>query len=82
MVTKGKKSLSSKKVLKSNTEDKSMQKQAVEAFENVKEKFHVAQKHLEKQIKENPKKAILIAGAIGIALGGITVYALTRKKKK
>lgn len=69
------------KIVKASKVDKSTQQKALDALRMVKTKFSAAEKEMEKNIKENPKKAILIAGAIGAALGGLTVFALTRKRK-
>ncbi len=65
------------KDLKQVTEAKA--KKAVAAAQH---KFNEVKKDMDAHIKKEPEKAVLLAAAVGAALGAVSVYLLTKKKKE
>ena len=62
---------------------KKLQDQAKKKIALMKKKFMSAEKKAKDLIKNNPHKAVLIAGAVGAAIGtGITAAIKMHKKKK
>lgn len=59
---------------------KQAQAAAKKAFALAKTKFRAAEKAVNKHIKKDPAKAMLIAAGIGAAIGAVTMLALKRKK--
>ncbi|MFA5411795.1 MAG: hypothetical protein WC350_00395 [Candidatus Micrarchaeia archaeon] len=53
---------------------------AKKAIVTARAKFKAAEKAVNKHIKNDPEKAVLIAAGIGAAIGAITMLALKRKK--
>jgi ElaB/YqjD/DUF883 family membrane-anchored ribosome-binding protein len=60
---------------------KKAQAAAKKALTLVRTKFRNAEKEIDRHIKNNPEKAVLLAAGIGAAIGAVTTYALTRKKQ-
>jgi ElaB/YqjD/DUF883 family membrane-anchored ribosome-binding protein len=56
-------------------------KKAKAALAAAKAKFNKAHAAIDKKIETHPDKAVLVAGALGAAVGGLAVYALLKKKK-
>jgi|GEM_PF-1653613 len=57
-------------------------KDAKKALATAKAKFKAAEKHLDKKIQSHPEQAVLVAGAIGAAVGGLVAYSVLKNKKK
>jgi len=57
-------------------------KDAKAALAKAKAKFKEAEKHLDKKIQSHPEQAVLVAGAIGAAVGGLVAYSVLKNKKK
>ena len=57
-------------------------KKAKEALAVAKVKFAAAHKSIDKKIETHPDQAVLIAAALGAAVGALATYAVTKKKKK
>jgi len=64
----------------SKTEKENVKKAQV-AVENMRKKFEVAEKKAMVHVKNNPEKALLLAAAVGAAIGAATVYVLSNKKE-
>ena len=60
---------------------KQAQAAAKKAFAAAKTKFRAAETQVNKHIKKDPAKAVLIAAGIGAAIGAITMLALSKKKQ-
>lgn len=60
---------------------KQAQAAARKAFAVAKIKFRTAEKEVNKHIKKDPAKAVLLAAGIGAAIGAVTMLALSRKRK-
>ena len=56
-------------------------KKAKAALAAAKAKFQKAHAAIDKKIETHPDKAVLVAGALGAAIGGLAVYTLLKKKK-
>jgi ElaB/YqjD/DUF883 family membrane-anchored ribosome-binding protein len=62
---------------------KKLQAQAKKKLEMMKKKFKQTELKAKDLIKENPEKAVLIAGAVGAAIGtGVTAAIRMSRKKK
>ncbi|MFA6065269.1 MAG: hypothetical protein WCW44_03820 [archaeon] len=57
-------------------------KKAKAALAAAKAKFNKTHAAIDKKIETHPDKAVLVAGALGAAIGGIAVYSLLKGKKK
>ena len=60
---------------------KQAQAAARKAFAAAKTKFNKAEKEVNKHIKKDPAKAVLLAAGIGAAIGAITMLVLSKKKQ-
>jgi len=60
---------------------KQAQAAARKAFAAAKTKFRAAETQVNKHIKKDPAKAVLIAAGVGAAIGAITMLALSKKKQ-
>lgn len=54
---------------------------AKKAIADAEKKFAAARKTMDKHIKDEPEKAVLLAAAVGAAIGAVTMLALTKKKQ-
>jgi ElaB/YqjD/DUF883 family membrane-anchored ribosome-binding protein len=54
---------------------------AKKAFAVAKTKFRTAENEVNKHIKKDPAKAVMIAAAVGAAIGAVTMLALSKKKQ-
>lgn len=59
---------------------KRARKEAVNALAIAKRKFSDVEHVVNKKIRNDPEKAVLIAAGIGAAIGAIMTYALARKR--
>jgi len=58
-------------------------KRAVQAkFKLAKKKLAMAERKATGYVKHNPKKAVGIATAVGVAIGAAAVYGLMRKRRR
>jgi ElaB/YqjD/DUF883 family membrane-anchored ribosome-binding protein len=58
------------------------QKQATKMLDKAQVQLKQARKNIEGKIKTNPHEAMLIASAIGVAVGALATYGILNKKKK
>lgn len=65
-----------------NADVEKMKKQAQQAMANAKAHLRKAEKDVAAKIKKNPEQAVLIAAAVGAAVGALATFAVTRGKKK
>ncbi len=57
-------------------------KKAKAALAAAKAKFQKAHAAIDKKIETHPDKAVLVAGALGAAIGGLVAYKLLKGKKQ
>jgi len=57
-------------------------KRAKAAMAQAKVKFKAAEKVMDKKIQTHPEQAVLIAGAIGAAIGALATYEVLKSKGK
>ncbi len=55
---------------------------AKKAFALAKIKFRDAEKQVNKHIKQDPDKALLLAAGVGAAIGAATAFALSHKRRQ
>jgi len=58
-----------------------MTKQAAKIVSDAKVQLKNAQKGIDEKIKSNPEEAVVIAAAVGVALGALATYGVLKKKK-
>lgn len=58
------------------------QKEAAKVMNKAQAQLNQAKKNIEAKIKTNPKEAIMVASAIGVALGALATYGILKSKKK
>lgn len=51
------------------------------AIKDAEKKFATVRKTMDSHIKKEPEKAVILAAAVGAAIGAITMLALTKKKQ-
>ncbi len=66
---------------KMNMEVEKVKAQAQKAMVTAKAHLKKAEKDVAAKIKKNPEQAVLIAAAVGAAVGAIATFAATRRKK-
>ena len=59
-----------------------VKKDAKEALAKAKIEFNQAEKIIDKKIRTHPEEAVLVAAAIGAAIGALATYSALKKKKK
>lgn len=59
-----------------------VKKDAKEALAAAKAEFNQAEKIIDKKIRTHPEEAVLVAAAIGAAVGALATYGALKKKKK
>ena len=64
-----------------NVDMEKMKAQAEKAMQTAKAHLKKAEKDVAARIRKNPEQAVLIAAAVGAAVGAIATFAATRKKK-
>ena len=64
-----------------NVDLEKMKAQAEKAMQTAKAHLKKAEKDVAARIRKNPEQAVLIAAAVGAAVGAIATFAATRKKK-
>ncbi len=60
---------------------KDVEIKAKKAIADAEKKFATARKTMDNHIKNEPEKAVLIAAAVGAAIGAITMMALHKRKE-
>ena len=70
--------MASKIKLVKNEDVEMVRAEAKKAMEVAKAKFAEAEKHVEKEIRANLKRAVLVAAGLGAAVGALTAYLLLR----
>ncbi|MFA6530090.1 MAG: hypothetical protein WCT31_00025 [Candidatus Micrarchaeia archaeon] len=55
---------------------------ARKAIAEAEKKFAHVKKSMDAHIKEEPEKAVLVAAAVGAAIGAIATLAITHRKKE
>lgn len=66
---------------KVNMDVEKVKVQAQKAMVTAKAHLKKAEKEVAAKIRKNPEQAVLIAAAVGAAVGAIATFAVTRKKK-
>jgi len=61
---------------------KEAEAKAKKAVAEAEKKFAHVRKSMDEHIKKEPEKAVILAAAIGAAIGAVTMLALTKKKKE
>lgn len=61
---------------------KEAEAKAKKAIAEAEEKFKKARKDMDAHIKKEPEKAVILAAAVGAAIGAVTMLALTKKKNQ
>jgi|GEM_PF-6385757 ElaB/YqjD/DUF883 family membrane-anchored ribosome-binding protein len=55
---------------------------AKKAIAEAEARFKKARKDMDAHIRKEPEKAVILAAAVGAAIGAVTMLALTRKKSQ
>ena len=58
------------------------QKEAAKVMNKAQAQLKQARKNIEARVKTNPKEAVMVASAIGVALGALATYGIVKSKKK
>ncbi len=58
------------------------QKEAAKVMNKAQAQLKQARKNIEARVKTNPKEAVMVASAIGVALGALATYGILKSKKK
>lgn len=58
------------------------QKKAAKVLDKAQAHLKQARKNIDAKIKTNPEEAVMIASAIGVALGALATYGILKSKKK
>ena len=83
MKSKAKKSKVANKIAVLAQKDAAIaRKRAKAAMAQAKVKFKAAEKAMDKKIQTHPEQAVLIAGAIGAAIGALATYEVLKSKGK
>ncbi len=64
-----------------NIDVEKVKAQAEKAMQTAKAHLKKAEKDVAARIRKNPEQAVLIAAAVGAAVGAIATFVATRKKK-
>ncbi len=65
-----------------NKNIKNAEKKAKKALQDAEAKFAELKKNVHTQIRKEPEKAVVVAAALGAAVGAVTMLALSRRKKQ
>ncbi len=57
-------------------------RQAAKVMDKAQVHLKQARKNIDAKIKTNPEEAVLIASAIGVALGALATYGILKSRKK
>lgn len=71
-----------KKIVEAQKKIQAAQKHAAKAMDKAQVQLKQARKNIDARIKTNPEEAVLIASAIGVAMGALAAYGVMRGKKK
>ena len=58
------------------------QKEAAKVMNKAQAQLKQARKNIEARVKTNPKEAVMVASAIGVALGALATYGILKSNKK